>query len=261
MRQYWLRISLGALAIFGVGMLGVHVVRQGSSKVHRLMESSDPISLPLAFVPFRLGGEDLGAIRNLRLSRSAPDRVDSIQLVVRLDQAAFAARLADCRLSPADGQSLGPQTSFRCASPQDSVQMHLVPFGTVRFEPTGEQRALWLPAEMVGQWRTAARPRGALAPPSPAAPEAVPAALAEAGMVGPGHGSTPVQLRLRGDSSTVAIDGQADGSHLTFRADSTGAFLRVRDAKGRDVVLLRADSSGAVFNVNGDTGSRHRTGH
>lgn len=245
MRPYWLRISFGALVIFGVGMVGLHLVRQGSSKVHSLIHSADPISLPLAFVPFRLAGEKLGDIRHLQLDRSAPDRVDSIQLTVELNDAALASRLADCRLSATDAQSFGPQTSFLCVSPADSARMHLVPFGTVRFEPAGDTRPLLLPADMVAQWH--GRDRSNVRVDVQAGRTTVSQAQALR------QGGRPAQLDIQGDSVHVAIESRSDGGRFTLRADSNGAFLSIRDAKGHDVVLLRADSNGALFKVKGDS--------
>ncbi len=257
MRQYWLRISLGALVIFGVGMVGVHVVREGRSKVHMLMNSADPISLPLAFVPFRLAGDKLGSIKHLRIDRSAPDRLDSIQLTVQLDSGALASRLQDCRLGSTDARSIGPQTSFLCMSQADSARLDLVPFGTVRFEPSGEARPLLLPAAMVREWHGAvdSAVQAARVGAQSAAQQAR-AAVAQTQALRVRHGN-PAQVTVRGDSAGVAIESRSDGSRFTFRADSSSAFLSIRDARGRDVVLLQADSSGAVFKVNGDTGRIH----
>ena len=62
MRNYWLRIALGAAAIFTVGMIGVSLARQGVGHVRGVVEGSGPITLPVAFVPFKLDGRKLGTI-------------------------------------------------------------------------------------------------------------------------------------------------------------------------------------------------------
>jgi hypothetical protein len=47
MRNYWLRIVLGAAAIFIVGMIGVSLVRGGIAKVNSVVEGDGPITIPL----------------------------------------------------------------------------------------------------------------------------------------------------------------------------------------------------------------------
>ena len=50
MRNYWLRILFGAVAIFAVGMVGVTLGRQGMGRVRGVVEGSGPITLPIPFV-------------------------------------------------------------------------------------------------------------------------------------------------------------------------------------------------------------------
>ena len=42
MRNYWLRILLGALGIFAVGLIGVSLVRGAHRKIHSMVEGSGP---------------------------------------------------------------------------------------------------------------------------------------------------------------------------------------------------------------------------
>ena len=60
MRTYWLRILLGALAVFAVGMIGVTFARRTRDKVNAVVTGSGPLSIPLPFVPFELEGSKLG---------------------------------------------------------------------------------------------------------------------------------------------------------------------------------------------------------
>ena len=56
MRNYWLKILLGALGIFAIGMIGVSLVRGGIAKVHSVVEGDGPITIPLGLIPFVLRG-------------------------------------------------------------------------------------------------------------------------------------------------------------------------------------------------------------
>jgi hypothetical protein len=99
MRSYWLRILMGAFAIFAIGMLGVALVRRGKSRVESVIASSEPLSIPLPFVPFQLNGSKLGTIERLTINREAPKKVSSIELQVKMDDSLVAKGLAGCRLA------------------------------------------------------------------------------------------------------------------------------------------------------------------
>jgi len=99
MRSYWLRILMGAFAIFVIGMLGVALVRRGRSRVESVIASSEPLSIPLPFVPFQLNGSKLGTIERLTINRDAPKKVSSIELHVKMDDSLVAKGLAGCRLA------------------------------------------------------------------------------------------------------------------------------------------------------------------
>jgi hypothetical protein len=99
MRSYWLRILMGAFAIFVIGMLGVALVRRGRSRVESVIASSEPLSIPLPFVPFQLNGSKLGTIERLTINRDAPKKVSSIELQVKMDDSLVAKGLAGCRLA------------------------------------------------------------------------------------------------------------------------------------------------------------------
>jgi hypothetical protein len=99
MRSYWLRILMGAFAVFVIGMLGVALVRRGRSRVESVIASSEPLSIPLPFVPFQLNGSKLGTIERLTINRDAPKKVSSIELQVKMDDSLVAKGLAGCRLA------------------------------------------------------------------------------------------------------------------------------------------------------------------
>ena len=146
MRNYWMRIALGAAAIFVVGMIGVSLVRRGLGSVHGVVHGSGPISIPLAFIPFQLHGDKLGTLQRVTLQREAPNRVTSVELEVKLSDSLLARGLEGCRLAanlesetpgrPGVNIHRGPFTegSFWCAK-DDSTSENLVEYGHAVFHP------------------------------------------------------------------------------------------------------------------------------
>jgi Arc/MetJ-type ribon-helix-helix transcriptional regulator len=99
MRNYWLKILLGAFGIFVVGMLGVTMARKGMQKAKLVVSGNGPISIPLAFVPFNLAGSKLGTIDRVTLLRDAPKHVTAVELELNLQDSLVAQGLAGCRLA------------------------------------------------------------------------------------------------------------------------------------------------------------------
>ena len=146
MRNYWVRIALGAAAIFIVGMVGLTLVRRGLGTVHGVVHGSGPISIPLAFIPFQLNGDKLGTLQRVTLQREAPNRVTSVELEVKLGDSLLARGLEGCRLAAnvdsdtarSNGVNIhgGPfkEGSFWCAK-DDSTSEGLVEYGHAIFHP------------------------------------------------------------------------------------------------------------------------------
>ena len=84
MRNYWLKILLGALAVFMVGMIGVTLARRGIAGVERVVASDQPLTIPLGLVPFELQGERLGKLDHVTLMRKSPQEVTAVELEVNL---------------------------------------------------------------------------------------------------------------------------------------------------------------------------------
>ena len=99
MRSYWLRILLGAFAVFCIGMIGVSMFRHGRAKVAEVVTGTGPLTIPLPFVPFQLDGDKLGMVERLVVNRDAPKKVSSLDLEVKLDDSLLAQGLAGCRLA------------------------------------------------------------------------------------------------------------------------------------------------------------------
>jgi hypothetical protein len=158
MRNYWLRIALGAAAIFTVGMIGVTLARQGVGRVRGVVEGSGPITLPIAFVPFKLDGRKLGSINKVVLRRDAPKQIAAVELQVKLSDSLLARGLEGCRLAANfDDQhgrdahiSAGPLTRgvFSCLHGSDSTP-GFQEFGHAVFQPGDIRVPLLLPDDIV----------------------------------------------------------------------------------------------------------------
>jgi hypothetical protein len=163
MRNYWIRIAFGALAIFAVGMIGVTLARQGVGRVRGVVQGSGPITLPIPFVPFKLDGQKLGTLDKVVLLREAPKRISAVELQVKLQDSVMARGLEGCRLAAnLDDQhnrrgvdvKVGPLSSgvFSCFHGNDSTA-HLQEFGRAVFQPGGVTVPLLLPNDIVDDLR------------------------------------------------------------------------------------------------------------
>ncbi len=230
MQRYWLRIALGALAVFALGMTAISIYRNGKEKVEALANSAHPITIPLAIMPFEVDGERLGRLQQVQIRRGAPKRVSGVGLVVKLsDSVAAEDLLPACLLTIQETVVEWHGARFHCATPADSLADSLTAFGEVRFEPGGVVRAFFLPARLVDDWREGRSEFVAF--------DSQP------------HASRSNRRAL------IHIDNDSGDTVFELHADSSGARLRVRDS-GRDVLKLEADSSGARFMVRGDSAGR-----
>src|SRR6476469_4439614 len=162
MRSYWLRILMGAFAVFVIGMLGVALVRHGRSRVESVIASSEPLSFPLPFLPFQLNGSKLGTMERLTVNRDAPKKVSSIELQVKVDDSLVAKGLAGCRLAaniesdsskPGDVNlhvnRLNERTFFFCASNDSGFEE----LGSATLTPGDIELPLLLPEKLAEQLR------------------------------------------------------------------------------------------------------------
>jgi hypothetical protein len=159
MRNYWLRIVLGAVAIFTVGMIGVTLARQGVGRVRNVVEGSGPLSVPVPFIPFKLDGQKLGTVSKIVLQRNAPKHISSVELQIKLEDSAIAQGLSGCRLaanfdekhSPHDVHvGVGPMSHgvFTCVHQNDSTGQ-FQEFGQAIFQPGDVSVPLLLPNDIV----------------------------------------------------------------------------------------------------------------
>ena len=159
MRNYWIRIALGALGVFAVGMIAVTLVRRGLARVNDVVTGSGPLSIPLALIPFQLNGNKLGNLQRLVLFRETPKKVSSVQLEVKLNDSLLARGLEGCRLAAnldsedhrgggihvrTGGRNKG---TFWCV--QEGTDSGLVEYGHAIFHPGEVTVPLLLPEDLV----------------------------------------------------------------------------------------------------------------
>lgn len=213
MQRFWLKIGFGALGVFLVGMLLVTLGRQAkaaasnaiASAIHttQLNAQLKEATSAASDLPFRLAGSDIGRIERASMRRVSANDLPEVNLVVRLSDPAASRDLADCVLIPAREEHFDFDRGFRCT---EGMTGDLVEIGRVEFEPAGFHRPL-----MVSRALSHDLARG-----EPFTADAD---------LGPG-----VRLNVTGEH----------GELVRLFADSTGAFIRVRDERGRDVVRLDA---------------------
>jgi hypothetical protein len=147
MRNYWLRIILGAVAIFAVGMVGVTLARQGMSHVRGVVEGSGPISLPVGFLPFKLDGERIGTIERIKILRNAPNQVRSVNLQVRLADSVRPGRLDPCILVAQGFDDINSETTVLCSTAEDTVDEDLAAVGNINLSRSNRSFRLFMPRD------------------------------------------------------------------------------------------------------------------
>ena len=137
MNRYWMRIILGALAIFLVGTSIYYAARSGKRRVQRIAESDAPITIPLAFIPFKVDGKDLGTLSRLQIIRSSPKQVEAVNFRVKLADSIGDTQLSQCILVAGDNgmnfqlKHINPDATFYCATAKDTMGKNLAPLGSI----------------------------------------------------------------------------------------------------------------------------------
>jgi hypothetical protein len=238
-RSLWLRIGLGAAAVFVLGMMAITLFQDARAAAKSALLNAlgagarvTPAAEALAAhfrptngmaetrgpvdMPFRLDGKRLGTIHHLTIRRAEQGAVPDIDLIVTLTDPARSARLADCDLVPMD-RDANVDRGFTCV---DGHPSGLVMVGSVRFQPLGIRRPLW---------------------------------VTETAATGMRQGDPfEATADVGGQVRVTAHDQKGHG--VRVEADSGGAFIRVQDGLGRDLVRLLADSLGASLRVRGEDG-------
>lgn len=159
MDRYWLKIGIGALAVFAIGLAGWSLVERRVGEVRDLAGSDRAISIPLfGVVPFNVEGRRSGRIDRLTILRDAPKQISGV--VVRVGRADSVAEgdFADCSFTVVDPTHLDENTQFRCLR-GDSALVGLEGFGEVRIETPGGVvvRKIYLPSDVVREFRDPAK--------------------------------------------------------------------------------------------------------
>ncbi|HJS48659.1 MAG TPA: hypothetical protein VJ773_11790 [Gemmatimonadales bacterium] len=159
MDRYWLKIGLGALAVFGIGLGVWSVVRQGVDEVRSLAESDRAISIPLfGIVPFNVGGERAGRINRITFLRDAPKEIAGVVIRVGHADSLPADAFAGCSFTVKDPTNIDEKTQFLCLT--DSTQLAgLEGFGEVRIETAHGVvvRKILLPPAVIADYRDPAK--------------------------------------------------------------------------------------------------------
>ena len=155
MKNYWIRIGLGALAVFAVGMVIHNAGLRAKNSIENTLNSADPISLPIAFVPFRLDGQKLGTIKKVVLLRNDPKHISSVRVVVQMADSQGVSLLQDCLIAVDDVERLNDRSTFRCQQ-ADTTGSGLEHFGVVSISGTTDSFPLLLPATAVQDIKTTA---------------------------------------------------------------------------------------------------------
>lgn len=251
MNRYWIRIALGALLVFGLGLAGLAAVRMGKAEVRSLLTTA-ATRLPLRFanIDFRLDGRRLGAVTGLDIVRQSAAEVGRITGHVELTEPGAAAELRGCALILEDVHRLSQRTSFLCAEDAELRSGRLVEVGEVIFKPGDFARPLYLPERTVGDWRRSEIQR-------------LDASMARDGRGGVrANGTFDLLDRERGSQrGSFAMHADSQGAVLSvrddqnrslvdFQASRNGLTLKIRDRHGRNLIRLLADSLGAALRVN-----------
>lgn len=265
--RYWIRISLGALAIFAVGMVFIGMGHKGSAWADHVAHSASTISIPLVFVPFRLDGESIGSIKRLDIMREAPEHVSGALIAVKLRDG-VGLPMESCELAIDDLDDIGDGATFYCADEAAQLAEELVRFGTVVFEPGGARRALLLPLEVIEEIGDDMHQDVKYAP-SPAhfervqrverivaEQEAAVRATEAAISIRIMDALNDAGILLDADSQGLVMsawDG-SDGTKFLMKADSEG-FVMTVDEDGESKMQMKADSQGLVLNVKTEAGA------
>ncbi len=149
MRNYWLKIVFGAFGVFLVGFTLVSLFRHAKHSVVSTFESTDPISLPIPFLDFRLDGRKLGEISRVVLLRNDPQHIAGVTVVLSLADS-LRDGLTQCLLTVDNVDQMNDKSTFRCQTAADTAGQTLVPFGKIAFKGGSEDTLpLLMPAKAV----------------------------------------------------------------------------------------------------------------
>lgn len=249
MNRYWLKIGLGAAAIFCLGSAGMAAVRKGKAEFRSFLSTAGRrIPLQLAQLKFRFDGRSIGAITGIDVHSDRAEDAGKVAIKVALSDLADLDQLRDCSLTVDDIRHVNDRTGFRCADASELEAGDLVKSGDVTFAPGDVTRPLYMVARDVERWRRsdirslnaslATRPNGGVQARGD---------FDVSGEHGPQRGSFDLQADSQG--AVISVRDDQGRSLVDFRADQHGVNLNIRDKHGRNLMKLLADSLGAALRI------------
>jgi hypothetical protein len=228
MNRYWLRIGIGVILVFCLGMSAMAAVRKGKAEIGNFLSTASArLPLQLANLKFRFDGRAVGSISGLDVERNDASDEGRVTVRVTLSDLGVLDELRDCSLTVDELQHISTRTGFRCATASELGAGDLVKAGDVSFAPGDLSRPLYLLRRDVSRWRRSEiRSLNASLNTQP-------------------NGGVKAQgsFDVRGDA------GDPERGSFTLNADSNGAVISVKDDRGRSLVNFRADHNGVNLNV------------
>jgi len=219
--KYWARIVAGMLVVFVLGMFAERGIDKARSMVLN--------HFPLLNASFRVDGENMGVIQRLQFMRSAPGRVDSAVVTVKLAADASQQRFDGCILRINHAEPFGSRTRFICTSSSDSARLGLAPFGHVVLQPEGKEVKMYLANDVLQDVQAGAyRGTGA-------------------------KDSGDVDIQSANGNYTITVNGKV---LVQASGDSAGGSLVLRRADGQPILEFHGDSAGGsvkITDANGKT--------
>ncbi len=227
----WIKIVLGMLAIFTVGMVVRAGVNSSKSTFMEMTEGTASISIPMLGMPFRTTAGELGSIQRLYVDRSSPKQVSGFRLAVTLNDGVDVDQFDDCEVTVTNPEAIDENTAFTCLTSADSGFSELVQFGSITFRPSGEVHRLMVPASVRDEIRQAGRE------------PAVAAATAEA--------AGDSAFEMTADSSEGRLSIKVNGRQLIdIRGDSSGGTVLIIDPEtGKKLVDIKGGEGGSSITI------------
>jgi|CXWL01.1.fsa_nt_gi hypothetical protein len=228
----WIKIVVGMLGVFLVGMFVVSAVNAGKRKVGEITTTASTLSIPMLGAPFRLHDAKLGSLQKLQVERSAPDHIEAFKLTVRLADSIDVDQFAGCELTVTDAHQIDNKMGFACLTEADSGFADLVQFGTITFQPSGQVHRLMLPSSVAEDLRNGSG----------------------------GNSKDGVSRHDSGGNVNIKINGQ---QIVDIQGSDSGGRIQIRDPKtGKLIVDIQGGENGSTVKIDGKTPAKGTvTGH
>lgn len=214
MTGYWLKIGVGALIVFVVGLVVWSIAERGRDEVASYFSTDRPITLPLlGIVPFSVDGNEAGRIQRITFMRAAPKQISRVIVQVKAGDSIPAIAMQDCAFTVDDPLHVDEHTQFRCLS-EDSALAVLQPFGEVHFvgKHGTVSRMIVLPADVIEKLRDTTDFEHRME----------------------SAGVTEEEAAERADSIAASMEGMGDSISREVEAKVQEALKRVEEQKARE---------------------------